>query len=182
MNIYESSLKDVYVIEPKIFEDGRGYFLESFSQKEFEKIGLHSKFVQDNISNSTRGVVRGLHYQLEYPQGKLVRCLQGRVLDVCVDIRVGSPNFGKFFQQVLTEKNKLSLYIPPGFAHGFHVMSEEATFYYKCTDYYYPQDQYGIRWDSVDADWLTSQPTLSKKDTEVPLLSEQDKRLLPKYE
>ena len=171
MNSYESSLKDVYVIEPKIFEDDRGYFLESFSQKEFAKAGLHSNFVQDNISNSTRGVVRGLHYQLKNPQGKLVRCLQGRVLDVCVDIRVGSPNF-----------NKLSIYIPPGFAHGFNVISDQATFHYKCTDYYYPQDQYGIRWDSIDVDWLTSQPTLSKKDTEAPLLSEQDKRLLPKYE
>ena len=182
MDIYESSLKDVYVIEPNIFKDDRGYFLESFSQKEFKKNGLNCNFVQDNISNSTSGVIRGLHYQLKHPQGKLVRCLQGRVMDVCVDIRVGSPNFGKFYSQVLTEKNKLSVYIPPGFAHGFHVMSDEATFHYKCTDYYYPQDQYGIRWDSIDHSWLVSEPILSKKDTEAPLLSEQDEGLLPKYE
>ena len=158
MNIYESSLKDVYVIEPKIFEDDRGYFLESFSRKEFEKNGLDCNFVQDNISNSTSSVIRGLHYQLKNPQGKMVR------------------------SQVLTDKNKLSVYVPPGFAHGFHVMSDEATFYYKCTEYYYPQDQYGIRWDSIDYSWLVSEPILSKKDAEAPLLSEQDEGLLPKYE
>ena len=135
------------VIEPTVFKDERGYFVETYNQKDFEEAGLNLVFVQDNQSMSVRGVLRGLHYQKEYPQGKLVRVLRGSVFDVAVDLREGSKTFGKWFGVELTEENKKMFYIPKGFAHGFLVLSEEAEFAYKCTDFYHPGDEGGIAWD-----------------------------------
>jgi len=180
MVVYEEN--GLYVIEPEVYKDGRGYFLESHSNKYLLEAGLNLNFVQDNISKSNKGVLRGLHYQLENPQGKLVRCIQGEVLDVSVDIRVGSPTFGQVNSKILNDKNNISLYIPIGFAHGFYVMSEEAIFHYKCTDYYYSDDQQGILWNSIDLDWPDDNPLVSKKDRMNPKLSEQNKELLPTYE
>ena len=180
MIVYEEN--GIYVIESDIYEDERGYFLESYSDKYLSEAGLNLDFVQDNISKSAKDVLRGLHYQLNNPQGKMVRCIGGEVLDVSVDIRVGSPNFGKVNYKVLNDKNNISLYIPTGFAHGFFVLSDEAIFTYKCTDYYYLDDQYGILWNSIDFDWSNKNPLVSKKDEILPKLSEQNKELLPKYE
>jgi len=180
MIVYEEN--DIYVIESDTYEDDRGYFLESYSEKYLIDAGLNLDFVQDNISKSTKGVLRGLHYQLNNPQGKIVRCIRGEVLDVSVDIRFGSPTFGKVNSKVLNDKNNISLYIPTGFAHGFFVLSDEAIFTYKCTDYYYLDDQHGILWNSIDFDWSNKNPLVSKKDGILPKLLEQNKELLPKYE
>tara|TARA_R100000008_G_C3522127_1_gene134589 strand:+ start:179 stop:727 length:549 start_codon:yes stop_codon:yes gene_type:complete len=182
MNIYEADLEGLQIIESNVYEDSRGYFLESYSEKYLLDKGINLNFVQDNISKSTKGVLRGLHYQLNNPQGKMVRCMMGEVLDISVDIRYGSPTFGKVFTKILNDKNNISLYIPTGFAHGFCVLSDEAIFYYKCTDYYYPNDQYGILWDSIDLKWPINNPLISEKDRVLPKLLEQDKKLLPKYE
>jgi len=162
MVVYEEN--GLYVIEPEVYKDGRGYFLESHSNKYLLEAGLNLNFVQDNISKSNKGVLRGLHYQLENPQGKLVRCIQGEVLDVSVDIRVGSPTFGQVNSKILNDKNNISLYIPIGFAHGFCVLSEEAIFHYKCTEYYYQNDQRGILWNSIDLKWPVKNPLVSEKD------------------
>jgi|TARA_Y100000310_G_scaffold11934_1_gene12409 dTDP-4-dehydrorhamnose 3,5-epimerase len=180
MIVYEEN--NIYVIESDTYEDDRGYFLESYSEKSLSDIGLNVNFVQDNISKSTKGVLRGLHYQLENPQGKMVRCIKGSILDVSIDIRVGSPTFGKVTSKVLNDKTNISLYIPTGFAHGFYVLSDEAIFHYKCTEYYYSDDQYGILWNSIDLDWLTKNPLVSEKDKILPKLLEQDRKLLPRYE
>ena len=180
MVVYEEN--GVYVIESDVYIDDRGYFLESHSNKYLLEAGLNLNFVQDNISKSNKGVLRGLHYQIKNPQGKMVRCIQGEVLDVCVDIRIGSPTFGKVNSRILNDKNNTSLYIPIGFAHGFYVMSEEAIFTYKCTDYYYSDDQQGILWNSIDLDWPDDNPLVSKKDRMNPKLSEQNKELLHTYE
>ena len=180
MNVYKEG--GIYVIESDVYEDDRGYFLESYSEKYLLDMGLNVNFVQDNISKSTKGVLRGLHYQLENPQSKMVRCIKGSVLDVSVDIRVDSPTFGKVTSKVLNDKTNMSLYIPVGCAHGFFVLSDEAIFHYKCTDYYYPNDQYGIVWNSIDFEWGADNPTVSNKDKILPKLLEQDKKLLFKYE
>ena len=182
MNIYEADIKGLYVIESDVYSDERGYFLESFSNKYFVETGVNLNFVQDNISKSTKGVLRGLHYQLKNPQGKMVRCISGEVLDVCVDIRKNSPTFGKVFSKILNDKNHTSLYIPTGFAHGFCGLSDEAVFHYKCTDYYYPNDSYGLLWSGIDLEWPIDKPIISKKDKILPTLTEQEEKLLPKYE
>ena len=180
MTVYEEN--GIYVIEPDLYTDDRGYFLESYSDKYFIEAGLNLNFVQDNISKSTKDVVRGLHYQLDNPQGKMVRCIQGEVLDVSVDIRVGSPTFGHVNSKILNDKNNISLYIPTGFAHGFCVLSDEATFHYKCTEYYYMSDQRGILWDSIDLDWTVENPLVSEKDQILLSIEETPKELLFKYE
>ena len=182
MNIYEADIKGLYVIESDVYSDDRGYFLESFSNKYFLEKGVHLDFFQDNISKSTKGVIRGLHYQLNNPQGKMVRCISGEILDVCVDIRKNSPTFGKTYSKILNDKNNHSMYVPVGCAHGFCVLSEEAIFHYKCTEYYHPNDQYGILWDSIDFDWPISNPIVSDKDKVLPSFSEQERKLLPEYE
>ncbi len=150
ISVESCAIQGLYVIENKVFGDERGYFVETYNKKEFEENGLDMEFVQDNQSMSKRGVLRGLHFQKEHPQGKLVRVLQGEVFDVAVDIRKGSPTFGQWHGVVLSEENKKQFYVSPGFAHGFLVLSETAVFAYKCTDFYHPEDEGGIRWDDEE--------------------------------
>lgn len=165
----DTTLKDCYVIEPKVFKDDRGYFYESFNLNKFnELLGLKENFVQDNQSKSVKGVLRGLHYQMTQPQGKLVRVIQGEVYDVAVDLRQSSPTFGKSFGVKLSEENKTMLWIPAGFAHGFLVLSETAEFFYKTTDYYHPASEACLKWDDPELkiNWpkLDVGPFLKEKD------------------
>ncbi|MCT4594417.1 MAG: dTDP-4-dehydrorhamnose 3,5-epimerase [Anaeromicrobium sp.] len=146
----ETEIEDLYVIETKIFGDNRGYFMETYNEKDFKKAGLNVPFVQDNQSKSKKGVLRGLHFQCKYPQGKLVRVTKGEVFDVAVDLRKNSKNFGEWYGVILSEENKRQFYVPEGFAHGFLVLSGEAEFVYKCTDFYYPEDEGGILWNDLD--------------------------------
>jgi dTDP-4-dehydrorhamnose 3,5-epimerase len=169
MKIIATNISDVLVIEPVIFGDERGFFFESFNQRNFGKAtGVHTDFVQDNHSRSGRGVLRGLHYQVKNPQGKLVRVVRGAVFDVAVDIRLGSPTFGQWFGLELSEHNQKQLWIPPGLAHGFLVLSESADFLYKTTEYYAPENERCIIWNDPDLDiaWpdVGSAPKLSIKD------------------
>ncbi|HMQ79479.1 MAG TPA: dTDP-4-dehydrorhamnose 3,5-epimerase [Ignavibacteria bacterium] len=172
MEIQETKLKDVLIITPKVFKDDRGYFLESFRKKIFAERGIELDFVQDNISRSKKNTVRGLHYQAgEYAQGKLCQVVYGRVLDVAVDIRFGSPTFGKYAATELSEENHEQLWIPPGFAHGFSVLSEFAVFYYKCTNYYNKNSERAIVFNDkeLNIDWNIADPLVSEKDLEAPL-------------
>jgi dTDP-4-dehydrorhamnose 3,5-epimerase len=168
MQVTATALPEVLIIEPKVFGDGRGFFFESFNRKIFEeKAGISAEFVQDNHSRSTQGVLRGLHYQIQHPQGKLVRVVRGRVFDVVVDIRRSSTRFGRWVGVELSEKNCRQLWVPPGFAHGFLVLSDSADFLYKTTDYWYPEHERCICWNdpTIDIDWpLKGEPTLSSKD------------------
>ena len=171
MKVIKTDLEGVVIIEPEIFGDSRGYFMESFSQRVFEREVAPVRFVQDNRSYSRYGVVRGLHYQREpYAQSKLVSCVVGRVLDVAVDIREGSPTFGKHVAVELSAENKRQLFIPKGFAHGFAVLSEEALFEYKCDEFYHPEAECGIAWNdpNIGIDWRLPKEDiiLSKKDQE----------------
>lgn len=151
----ETKISDLYIIEPEVYGDDRGYFMETYNKKDFFEAGLTMEFVQDNESKSKRGVLRGLHFQVEHPQGKLVRVSKGEVFDVAVDLREGSPTFGKWMGAILSEENKKQFYIPEGFAHGFLVLSEEAVFNYKCSDYYYPEYDSGVLWndESIGVNW-----------------------------
>ena len=164
----EQLIPGVYVITPQIFGDNRGYFLETFKKQDFEKIGITDEFVQDNESQSTKGVLRGLHFQKEHTQGKLVRVTSGRVFDVAVDVRPNSPTFGKYVGVILDSEKKQMFWIPKGFAHGFLVLSESATFTYKCTDIYDPSSEGGIPWNdvSIDIKWpkLDIEYKTSEKD------------------
>lgn len=174
MNIIETDIEEVLIIEPRIFEDARGYFFESFSQQIFEEKVCKTTFVQDNESKSTLGVLRGLHFQKPpFAQSKLVRVIKGKVLDVAVDIRKGSPTFGKHVAVELSEENHLQLFVPRGFAHGFVVLSENVIFQYKCDNYYAPQSEGAIAWDDPDLniDWRIS--------TDKIILSEKDKQNKP---
>lgn len=169
MNVVKTSIPDVLIIEPKVFGDARGFFFESFNGKAFdEAVGQHIEFVQDNHSRSAQRVLRGLHYQIRQPQGKLVRVVRGAVFDVAVDIRKSSATFGQWVGVNLTEDNHRQLWVPPGFAHGFLVLSETADFLYKTTDYYAPDYERCIVWDDVEIgiEWpqLGGAPQLSKKD------------------
>jgi dTDP-4-dehydrorhamnose 3,5-epimerase len=172
----ETALKGVYVIEPKVFGDERGFFFESFNRRAFaEAVGTDLEFVQDNHSRSRRGVLRGLHYQIQQPQGKLVRVVAGDVLDVAVDVRRSSPLFGRAVAVRLSAANHRQLWVPPGFAHGFVVLSESADFLYKTTDYYAPQHERSVRWNdpALAIDWqIDFEPTLSAKDRDAPLLAD----------
>ena len=173
MNIEESRIKGVFVFEPKVFEDDRGYFFESFRTSYLNELGLDISFVQDNVSKSFEGTIRGLHYQITNPQDKLITCLKGEVLDVAVDIRKESPTFGNYVAFKLSEKNHRSLLVPKGFAHGFSVLSEEATISYKCSNYFNKEGERGIRWDDplIRINWDVSKPILSEKDRKLPLFS-----------
>lgn len=167
MQIEATTLPGVLLVKPKVFSDTRGQFFESFQARRYLEHGMPLPFVQDNISYSQRGTLRGLHYQLQHPQGKLVSVLRGKVFDVAADIRVGSATFGHAFGCELSDENHYQLYVPPGFAHGFFVLSEEACFHYKCTDYYAPQDEHGIAWNDpqLNIPWpCTAAPMLSEKD------------------
>lgn len=170
MKVSPTGHPEVLLIEPDVFRDTRGFFMETFHAGKFRQHGLPETFVQDNHSRSTRGVLRGLHYQLEHPQGKLVRAATGEIFDVAVDIRKGSPHFGKWAAAVLSEENSHQLYIPPGFAHGFCVLSEQADFMYKCTDLYAPGDEYGIAWNdpAIGIEWPALDYLLSDKDQRNP--------------
>jgi len=179
MNVIKTDIEGVVIIEPKIFKDSRGYFFESFSQREFDENVTPINFVQDNESMSSYGVMRGLHFQKPpYAQSKLVRCVKGRVLDVAVDIRKGSPTYGRHVAVELTEDNHRQLFIPKGFAHGFAVLSDVAVFQYKCDEFYHPEVDGGISIidDSLGIDWKipTDKAILSEKDTKHPLMTEFD--------
>jgi dTDP-4-dehydrorhamnose 3,5-epimerase len=173
-----TAIPDVLIIEPKVFGDQRGFFFESFNEDAFNQVtGLNAKFVQDNHSRSAQGVLRGLHYQIQQPQGKLVRVVSGEVLDVAVDIRRSSPTFGKAITVVLSDENHRQLWVPPGFAHGFLVLSETADFLYKTTDYHAPAYERCILWNdpALKIDWqLSEQPNLSGKDVAGTLLAQAD--------
>lgn len=168
MKVTPTAIPDVLIIEPKVFGDARGFFYESFNQKAFnEATGLSLNFVQDNHSRSGKGVLRGLHYQIEQPQGKLVRVVRGAVFDVAVDIRKASPTFGQWVGIELSEDNHKQLWVPPGFAHGFLVLSDSADFLYKTTDYYAPQHERSLLWNdpSVAVEWpISGNPQLAAKD------------------
>ena len=162
-------IKGLYVIEPTVFKDERGYFVETYNQNDFREAGLNMVFVQDNQSMSVKGVLRGLHFQKQYPQGKLVRAVRGTVFDVAVDLRSDSGTYGKWFGVVLSAENKKQFYIPEGFAHGFLVLSDQAEFAYKCTDLYHPGDEGGLKWDDpeIGVDWPVSEGMeliISEKD------------------
>ncbi len=174
MTVRATSLPGVLVFEPKIFLDGRGFFVETFSTREIQGQDVPAVFVQDNHSRSARGVLRGLHYQLNAPQGKLVHVARGSIFDVAVDIRIGSPNFGKWFGTELSDENLQSMWIPPGFAHGFCVTSELADVIYKCTDLYDAADDRGIAWNDerIGIAWPIDDPIVSKKDSVREPLSE----------
>lgn len=169
--ITKCEIEGLYILEPKVFYDDRGYFMETYNQNDFDELGLNMKFVQDNESKSKRGVLRGLHFQKKHPQGKLVRVIKGSVYDVAVDIRKNSKTFGKWVGVELSEKNKKQFYIPEGFAHGFLVLSEEAQFVYKCSDFYYPEDEGGIIYNdsTINISWPIPE------DMEV-VISEKDKK------
>lgn len=173
-NRVETGIKDLIVIEPTVFGDNRGFFMESYSRKDFAEIGMDIEFVQDNHSKSKKGVLRGLHFQTQHVQGKLVRVTAGAVLDVAVDLRKDSPTFGKYYLVELTAENKKMFYIPPGFAHGFLTLEDNTEFLYKCTDYYAPEFDSGILWNDseVGIEWNFEQYGLSEDEI---LLSEKDK-------
>ena len=171
MQIIDTALADVKILEPKVFGDERGFFLESWNQQFFADNGLPATFVQDNHSRSQQGVLRGLHYQIKNPQGKLVRVSQGEVFDVAVDMRQSSPQFGHWAGVLLSESNKRQLWVPPGFAHGFYVVSPSADFQYKCTDYYAPEYERSLLWNDahVGVEWPIGDgltPVLAAKDAE----------------
>lgn len=175
MKVTPLAIPDVLLIEPKVFGDERGFFFESFNQRTFEEaVGKPVTFVQDNHSKSAKNVLRGLHYQIQHPQGKLVRVVAGEVFDVAVDIRKSSPTFGKWVGEILSGENKKQLWVPEGFAHGFLVLSESAEFLYKTTDYWLPELERCIAWNdsAIDINWqLTGIPTLSAKDEKGSLLA-----------
>jgi dTDP-4-dehydrorhamnose 3,5-epimerase len=179
MKIEETPLPGVLVVRPRSFGDARGFFFESFHAERYAAAGITAPFVQDNVSRSARGILRGLHFQEPKAQGKLVFVTHGSVFDVAVDVRRGSPHFGKWFGLELSDENHTQLWVPPGFAHGFCVTSESADFAYKCTEFYAPENERAIRWDDPDLaiDWPIREPTLSPKDAAAPFL--RDAPLLP---
>jgi dTDP-4-dehydrorhamnose 3,5-epimerase len=183
VNVIETDLPGVLVFEPKVFGDARGFLMEGWNARRYAEAGLPERFVQDNLSLSARGVLRGLHFQNPNPQGKLVSVLQGEVFDVAVDIRVGSPTFGRWTGVTLSADNKRQLYVPPDFAHAFVVTSENALFSYKCTDYYDPAAEGSIIWNDPDIgiEWPLDAPTLSEKDLAAPTLAGTPRGGLPRY-
>ena len=174
MNVIRCELEGLLVLEPQVFGDARGFFLETWNQRRYTEAGLAVPFVQDNLSFSRRGTLRGLHFQNPSPQGKLVSVLTGEVFDVAVDLRRRSPTFGQWLGTTLSEENRRQFYVPPGFAHGFVVVSETALFHYKCTEFYSPKDELTLRWDDpqVGIRWPVENPVLSPKDAKGLLLRE----------
>lgn len=170
----ETGIEGLYVLKPTVYEDNRGFFMETYNKNDFVEIGIENEFVQDNQSKSSKGVLRGLHFQIQYPQAKLVRVIKGEVYDVAVDLRKGSATYGKYYGVLLSDKNKLQFFIPRGFAHGFLVVSDEAEFVYKCDDFYHPGDEGGISYDdsTVDIKWPFEK--IGGKDKVI--LSEKDKK------
>ena len=174
MKILPTSFPEVFIIEPQVFEDSRGFFLETYHQRRYAEKGITCNFVQDNLSCSVRNTIRGLHYQIEYPQAKLIQVIKGIVFDVVVDLRQGSPHFGRWAGVNLSEENKRQLFVPEGFAHGFCVVSETADVVYKCSDFYAPADEAGILWSDPDVaiEWPVEEPLLSEKDSRLPCLAD----------
>jgi dTDP-4-dehydrorhamnose 3,5-epimerase len=183
MNVVPQAIPDVLLFEPKVFGDARGFFVETFHAERYTAVGVTGPFVQDNMSRSRRGTLRGLHLQEPHGQGKLVSVHEGEVYDVAVDVRVGSPTFGKWVGAVLSADNHRQLWVPPGFAHGFCVTSETALFVYKCTDLYHPEAELGVRFDdpALAIPWPVAEPLVSDKDLKHPVLSAIDPARLPKY-
>ncbi|MBQ6486177.1 dTDP-4-dehydrorhamnose 3,5-epimerase [Candidatus Saccharibacteria bacterium] len=176
----ETGIEGLFVIEPTVYSDERGYFMETYVKKDFVELGIDTEFVQDNQSKSKKGVLRGLHYQIDYPQSKLVRVISGEVYDVAVDLREGSETYGKYFGEILSAENKKQFFIPKGFAHGFLVLSDEAEFVYKVDDFYHPNDEGGIIYndETINIDWPLDRVEnliLSEKDQKWPTLNERNK-------
>ncbi len=185
MKVLQTEIPGVLVIEPRVHGDARGWFMESWQERRYAEAGLPGRFVQDNLAFSRHGILRGLHAQHPHGQGKLVQVLAGEVFDVAVDIRRGSPTFGRWTGVLLSAENHRQLWVPPGFAHGYLVTSESALFAYKCTDFYHPEHELAIRWDDPDIgiDWpVVGPPRLSEKDRDAPLLRELDPARLPSRE
>jgi dTDP-4-dehydrorhamnose 3,5-epimerase len=174
MEITETNIKDVLLIKPEVYRDDRGFFLETYREELLKAKGVDVHFVQDNLSKSQRGTVRGLHYQIEQPQDKLLMVVQGKILDVAVDLRQQSPTFGQHTLVELSSENKCQLFIPKGFAHGFAVLSDEAIVSYKCSDYYFPEGERGLFWNDPDLaiDWQIDEPIISEKDQQQPRLKQ----------
>ncbi len=183
MERIETSLPGVFELRPKIHQDGRGFFIETYQRAKFVDLGIACEFVQDNHSRSAKGTLRGLHYQLRHPQAKLCRVVEGEALDVAVDIRLGSPCFGKWTSVLLSAREQNQIYVPPGFAHGFLALTDTVQFVYKCSDYYAPTDEYGIAWNDPDLkiSWGAAGPVLSAKDAKNPRLREVRPEQLPQY-
>ncbi len=184
LQVVETGIPGVVLIRPQVHADARGFFFESYHQAKLAESGIRDVFVQDNHSRSSRNTLRGLHYQLNHQQAKLCRVIQGEVLDVAVDIRLGSPHFGRWVSAVLSAENKQQILIPRGFAHGFLVLSETAEFLYKCSDFYYPDDEHGLVWNDRDLSiaWNATDPILSAKDRTYPTLRGVPPELLPHYQ
>lgn len=183
MKVVRTELPGVFRIEPQVFGDPRGFFMESWSSKRYEEAGITGPFVQDNLSRSARGTLRGLHLQEPYPQGKLVSVLEGEVFDVAVDVRAGSPTFGQWYGAHLSSENRHQLYVPAGFAHGFCVTSEHALFAYKCTDYYHPETELTLAWNdpAIGIRWPVEEPLLSQRDQQGTSLRDVPENRLPVY-
>ncbi|MEK7703208.1 MAG: dTDP-4-dehydrorhamnose 3,5-epimerase [Nitrospirota bacterium] len=183
MKIIETTLPGVLIIEPSVFEDPRGFFFETYHQSKFNALGIDCSFVQDNHSRSGKETLRGLHYQLQFPQAKLCRVIEGMVLDVAVDIRMGSPFFGKWVGVLLSVENKRQIFVPRGFAHGYLVLSDTAEFLYKCDAFYHPEDEGGVLWNDpeIGIAWNCTHPILSNKDQCYLTLSQIPAKRLPKY-
>lgn len=180
--VIETPIKGLLIIDTKVFKDDRGFFIESYNLGDFASLGINASFVQDNHSMSKKGVLRGLHFQLKHPQGKLVRVISGRVYDVAVDIRPNSSTFGNWYGVELSGENNLQFYIPPGFAHGFIALEDNTHFFYKCTEYYYPQDELGIIWNdtTLNINWpieMVDNIIISEKDRNLPTFEEVKKWL-----
>jgi len=184
MDVVSTDLPEVLLIHPRLFHDQRGHFLEIYQHQRYAAWGVSREFVQDNLSFSTRGVLRGLHYQLGQPQDKLIVVLSGRIFDVAVDIRRGSPRFGRWTTVILSSEDYAQLFVPKGFAHGFYVLSETATVLYKCSDYYSPPQERGIRWNCprLAIQWPAGTPMVSEKDLALPTLDGVPPRDLPDFD
>ncbi len=183
MQRLETSLPDVLELQPKVFRDPRGFFLETYNRNRFAEIGIQETFVQDNHSRSSKGTLRGLHFQLRHAQAKLCRVIEGEAYDVAVDIRLGSPTFGKWASVLLSAEKQNQIFIPAGFAHGFAALTDTVQFLYKCSDFYDPADEHGIRWNdpSLAIPFPISDPLISEKDAKYGTLAEMPQQFLPRY-
>ncbi|HVY52907.1 MAG TPA: dTDP-4-dehydrorhamnose 3,5-epimerase [Gammaproteobacteria bacterium] len=184
MRVIATDLPEVLIIEPKVHGDARGFFMEMYSEQRYRDAGVIENFVQDNLSSSAKNVIRGLHYQLKHPQAKLVSVLQGKVFDVIVDIRQGSPRFGQWVGVELSDETHRQVYVPAGFAHGFCTLSDKVLFHYNCSDYYHPEDEYGIHWNDGDINiaWpVKEEAIISDKDNKLKALKEIPLQQLPIY-